>query len=102
MTLLEEEPKLFLKKLLIFENVRKCPHASGDVYLKSIKGGHVAPIWIIYNLRNRTPAKSMLHESYKLSGAEVLKHFNCDAIRGLESSQVQEAKAKFGLNGIEQ
>lgn len=41
----------------------------------------------------------MLQESYKLSSSEVLKHFDCDAIGGLEIGQVKIQKEKYGLNG---
>lgn len=94
-----DEPKVFLKKLLIFENVLKCPQVMGDVDLKSFK----VATWTVHgHLQSwpRTLVTSMLHESYKLRSSEVLKHFNCDAVCGLTSAQVQESKEKFGINGI--
>jgi len=41
----------------------------------------------------------MLQESYKLSSRQVLEHFETDAIGGLKTSQVENNKTKFGLNG---
>jgi hypothetical protein len=41
----------------------------------------------------------MLYESYKLSSDQVLEHFKTDLIEGLKTSQVEENRTKYGLNG---
>lgn len=41
----------------------------------------------------------MLQESYKLSSRQVLEYFETDAIEGLKTSNVENNKTKYGLNG---